>query len=62
MDGHKAISVGQSNMGAHSKMTLAWSLSISDAPTQVHQFTDGDKWADDIEALIDELSSRCRDE
>jgi len=40
----------------------ATSVGQSDAPTQVHQFTDGDKWADDIEALIDELSGRCRDE
>jgi non-heme chloroperoxidase len=29
---------------------------MSDAPTQVDQYTDGDKWADDIEAVIDELS------
>jgi len=35
---------------------------MSDAPTQVDQYTDGDKWADDIEAVIDELSGRCRDE
>ena len=48
-------------------MTLPWSLSIvvvtaCHAPTQVDQYTDGDKWADDIEAVIDELSGRCRDE
>jgi pimeloyl-ACP methyl ester carboxylesterase len=35
---------------------------MSNAPTQVDQYTDGDKWADDIEAVIDELSGRCRDE
>lgn len=29
---------------------------MSDAPTQVDQYTDGDKWADDIEAVIDELA------
>jgi non-heme chloroperoxidase len=35
---------------------------MSDALTQVDQYTDGNKWADDIEAVIDELSGRCRDE
>jgi len=29
---------------------------MSDAPVQVEQYTDGDKWADDIAAVIDELA------
>ena len=29
---------------------------MSDAPTQADQYTDGDKWADDIAAVIDELA------
>jgi non-heme chloroperoxidase len=29
---------------------------MSDAPTEVDQYTDGDKWADDIAAVIDELA------
>jgi non-heme chloroperoxidase len=29
---------------------------MSDAPVQVDQYTDGDKWADDIAAVIDELA------
>jgi non-heme chloroperoxidase len=29
---------------------------MSDAPEEVNQYTDGDKWADDIAAVIDELS------
>lgn len=29
---------------------------MSDAPVELDQYTDGDKWADDIEAVIDELS------
>ena len=29
---------------------------MSDAPAQIDQYTDGDKWADDIVAVIDELA------
>jgi non-heme chloroperoxidase len=29
---------------------------MSDAPLQIDQYTDGDKWADDIAAVIDELA------
>jgi len=29
---------------------------MSDAPVEIDQYTDGDKWADDIEAVIDELA------
>ncbi|MFY9685527.1 MAG: alpha/beta fold hydrolase, partial [Pseudolabrys sp.] len=29
---------------------------MSDAPMETDQYTDGDKWADDIEAVIDELA------
>jgi non-heme chloroperoxidase len=29
---------------------------MSDAPVQIDQYTDGDKWADDIAAVIDELA------
>ena len=29
---------------------------MSDAPMEAEQYTDGDKWADDIDAVIDELS------
>lgn len=29
---------------------------MSDAPTEAEQYTDGDKWADDIAAVIDELA------
>jgi len=29
---------------------------MSDAPAEIDQYTDGDKWADDIAAVIDELA------
>src|SRR5262245_22069387 len=29
---------------------------MSDAPVELDQYTDGDKWADDVEAVIDELA------
>ena len=29
---------------------------MSDAPTEIDQYTDGDKWADDIAAVIDQLA------
>jgi non-heme chloroperoxidase len=29
---------------------------MSDAPAETDQYTDGDKWADDIEAVIDQLA------
>jgi non-heme chloroperoxidase len=29
---------------------------MSDAPTELDQYTDGDKWADDITAVIDQLA------
>src|SRR5262245_7068383 len=29
---------------------------MSDAPVEMDQYTDGDKWADDVEAVIDELA------
>jgi len=29
---------------------------MSDAPTEIHQYTDGDKWTDDIAAVIDQLA------
>ena len=29
---------------------------MSDAPLQVEQYTDGDKWADDVAAIIDQLT------
>jgi non-heme chloroperoxidase len=61
-DGHKTTSAGQSNLRARLKndaQMIAVDLrghGISDAPVEMDQYTDGDKWADDVEAVIDELA------